>query len=158
MARGQADRGMGRDGQKSGRKSGVRSGIMSGDKSGSDWARMVGGAAVFAPTERSQKLAFAHFAQRCSERFGLEWRAAFSLWGDLIEAFRREDWGALRPIVRLSRQGRRVFLARLSDGRFIFVLFDCSAGMPVTVFVEGMEFRPQGRNTIRLEVPHDLRR
>jgi len=54
-------------------------------------------------------------------------------------------------------QGRRIFVCRLADGRFLFVLFDCEIGLPITVFCEGMVIRCEGKGTIRLGVPHDLR-
>ncbi len=44
-------------------------------------------------------------------------------------------------------------LCRLADGRFLFVLFDCNVGLPITVFREGMVVRREGKGVIRLEVP-----
>lgn len=104
----------------------------------------------------SQRRIFNHFAERLEERFGggLD---ALTLWRALAYALHAQDWKLLRPVARVNRKGRRVFVCRLADGRFLFVLFDCQIGLPITVFREGMVIRREGKGTMQLGVPHDLR-
>lgn len=103
----------------------------------------------------SQRRMFNHFAERLEERFGgLD---ALTLWRALACALHAQDWKLLRPVARVNRKGRRIFVCRLADGRFLFVLFDCHVGLPITVFREGMFIRLEGKGTMRLEVPHDFR-
>ncbi len=82
---------------------------------------------------------------------------ALTLWRALAYALHAQDWKLLRPVARVNRKGRRVFVCRLADGRFLFVLFDCQIGLPITVFREGMVIRREGKGTMQLGVPHDLR-
>lgn len=82
---------------------------------------------------------------------------ALTLWRALAYALHAQDWNLLRPVARVNRKGRRVFVCRLADGRFLFVLFDCQIGLPITVFREGMVIRREGKGTMQLGVPHDLR-
>lgn len=104
----------------------------------------------------SQHRIFNHFAERLEERFGggLD---ALTLWRALAHALHVQDWKQLRFVARVNRKGRRIFVCRLADGRFLFVLFDCEIGLPITVFCEGMEVWHQGHGRFRLAVPDDLR-
>lgn len=110
---------------------------------------------VSVDSEAHRKI-FNHFTQRFGERFG-KGVSALVLWRGLVHTFAIQDWGLLHPIARVSRCGRRIFMIRLSDGRACFVLFDCKAGLPLTVFTEGMVVTRQGRSPIRLGVPYGLR-
>jgi hypothetical protein len=104
----------------------------------------------------SQRRIFKHFAERLEERFGggLD---ALPLWRALAHALHAQDQTLLRLVARVNRKGRRVFVCRLADGRFLFVLFDCEIGLPITVFCEGMVIRCEGKGTIRLGVPDGFR-
>lgn len=103
----------------------------------------------------SQRRIFNHFAKRLEERFGggLD---ALTLWRALAYALAAEDWNLLRPVARVSRSGRRIFVCRLADGRWCFVLFDCPLGLPVTVFREGMVITREGKPSLRLGVPREF--
>lgn len=103
----------------------------------------------------SQERMFRHFKQRLGERFG-DGHDAYAVWRALAFALVKEDWTRLRPFARVSRDGRRVFLSRLADGQWCFVLFDCRVGLPITVFREGMSLPRQGKSSIRLGVPREL--
>lgn len=116
--------------------------------------RIVGGALVTDAEDRSVQAAFDHFALRCSERFGLDAAQARVLFRAVVDLFRAEDFTRLQPVVRLSGSGRRLFSMRLWDQRRIWVLVDCHAGIPVTVFHDGMRFTPAGRDPVVLGVTH----
>lgn len=104
----------------------------------------------------SQRRIFNHFAERLEQRFGGE-PDALTLWRALAHALHAQDWNLLRPVVRVNRYGRRIFICRLADERFLFVLVDCEIGLPITVFCEGMDIRCEGKGTIRLGVPDGFR-
>lgn len=105
---------------------------------------------ILAASPDSQHRAFSHFSQRLGERFGAGIDAQ-ALWCALVRAFADNDWKRLQYVTRVSRYGRRIFAFVLADGRSCFVLFDCKAGMPVTVFSAGMMITREGREPIRLE-------
>lgn len=106
-------------------------------------------------TAESRRRIFNHFAKRLEERFGggLD---ALTLWRALARALAVEDRNLLRLVARVNRRGRRIFLCRLADGRFCFVLFDCSIGLPITVFREGMVISREGKGSLRLGVPREF--
>ncbi len=103
----------------------------------------------------SQRRIFNHFATRLKERFG-EGLDALTLWRALAYALAEEKWGLLHPVTRVNRSGRRIFVCRLIDGRWCFVLFDCPLGLPITVFREGMVVTREGKPSLRLGVPREL--
>lgn len=113
-------------------------------------------ALVLSPVDAASRLRmFNHFAQRLNERFAIGGaRQAMCLWQGLAVLLERGDTARLRPVVRTSRSGRRVFVCRLADGRALFVLFDCDVGLPITVLSEGMTVCCERKGTIRLQVPH----
>lgn len=103
----------------------------------------------------NQRRIFNHFAMRLEERYG-DGLDALTLWRALAFALAAENWKLLRPVARINRSGRRIFLCRLSDGRWCFVLFDCRLGLPITVFREGMVVTREGKPSLRLAVPNEL--
>lgn len=94
--------------------------------------------------------AFGHFATRLAERIGADLDARVMFDG-IVELYRREDWARLKFVLRLSRTGRRVFRLDLRDGRRLFVVMDCEAGLPVTVFRSGMDIGRHGGDREILE-------
>ncbi|MBY6113316.1 hypothetical protein KUW09_04745 [Mameliella alba] len=98
---------------------------------------------------RGVAAAFDHFRIRLRQRFGAG-LDALAIWRALVEAYRAENWQFLQPVVRVNRAGRRLFAVDMSDGRTLYVIFCCNAGMPVTVMCAGMTITPEGRDQIVL--------
>lgn len=106
---------------------------------------------------RGVAAAFDHFKLRLRQRFGPDLDAV-QIWDALVREYRAENWSLLRMVARINRDGRRVFAVKMSDGRTLYVVFCCKAGMPVTVMCEGMTIQPEGnRERITLGVFHGVR-
>ena len=85
-----------------------------------------------------------HFKDRVLQRFGRDVDAT-ALWVKIVLAFDADDRETLSFMTRLRRDGTRLFMIRLEDGRPVFVIMSGTNPAPLTVFPEGFAIRRQGR-------------
>lgn len=85
-----------------------------------------------------------HFKDRVFQRFGRDVDAT-ALWVRIVLAFDADDRETLSFMTRLRRDGTRLFMIRLEDGRPVFVIMSGMNPKPLTVFPEGFAIKRQGR-------------